>query len=128
MPTFYERLREAGVPQEHIDEFETLRARWAELVAELNRVLEAAGFRPHDPQGPGGGYWICWHLRDDAVMVDWVVTSSDSVESGDRISGIMNPALQAILNESGFTTDVIPPGEDDAGSVLVTGRTVASSV
>jgi hypothetical protein len=122
-PSFYDMLREAGVPQDHIDDFEALREGWADLVAELGQVLESAGFRRHDPMGPGGGFWICWHLRDDGVLVSWAVTNDEPIEFSDRISSIMHPALQAVLSECGFAAELIPEGdEDDAGSILVTGH------
>ncbi|MDN3354127.1 hypothetical protein [Actinomadura sp. DC4] len=121
-PSFHDMLREAGVPQEHIDEFEALRERWSDLVADLGRALENSGFARHDPMGEGGGYWICWHLRDDGVMVTWAVTNDRSVEFGDAMSAIMHPTLMAVLIECGFEAELIPEGDEDAGSVLVTGH------
>jgi hypothetical protein len=122
-PSFHDMLRDAGVPQTHIDEFEALRERWADLAADLGQALESAGFRRHDPMGKGGGFWICWHLRDDGVLVTWAVTNDRSEEFGDPIAGIMHPALLAVLTRCGFAAGLIPEGdEDDAGSVLVTGH------
>lgn len=120
--SFHGMLREAGVPQAHVDEFEALRERWADLVADLDQALESVGFRRHDPMGPGGGFWICWHLREDGVLASWAVTNDSAVEFGDRISGIMHPALQAVLTACGFVAELVPEDEDNAGTVLVTGR------
>ncbi len=120
-PSFHEMLREAGVPQDHIDEFEALRVQWSELVADLGQALEDAGFRRHDPMGRPGGFWIAWHLRDDGVLVTWAVNNDRSGRFGDPITAIMHPTLQAILNAYGFAAERIPDDEDDAGSVLVTG-------
>ena len=126
-PSFHDALRSAGVPQTRIDEFEALRTRWADLVADLRQVLESAGFRSHAPTGTGGGYWVTWHLRDDGVMVDWAVANGSSPEFSDRISEIMNPAILETLTACGFTAEQIPENADDAGTVLVTGRARTSS-
>ncbi|MFB9831370.1 hypothetical protein [Actinoallomurus acaciae] len=121
-PSIYGRAREAGVPQSYIDEFEALRVKWADLVVELDQALELAGFRQHDPDGKGGGFGICWHVRDDGVLVTWSVTNDRPIEFDDRISAVMHPALQAVLDECGFTAELVPEGEDNAGTVLVTGH------
>jgi hypothetical protein len=98
---------------------------WADLVSDLREVLEAAGFRQHDPRGEGGGYHIAAHVRDDGVLVSWATTQYKASGPGSfeySVERIVQPALREILGESGFATQQIPDGQDDAGCILVTGR------
>jgi hypothetical protein len=111
---------------EAAENFVTRIESWAELVAGLRQALEAAGFRQHDPRGAGGGFHITAHLRDDGVLVSWVVRqdmSSAPGSFGSTIENVMRSALQAILTACGFAAQAIPEGHDDAGCILVTGRT-----
>jgi hypothetical protein len=98
---------------------------WTELAAGLCTALEAAGFRQHDPLSAGGGFHIAAHVRDDGVLVSWATwqdTSSEPGSAENTIETIMQSALQAILAASGYAAQMIPEGHDDAGCILVTGR------
>ncbi len=113
-------------PAEVVEDFVTRVESWAELAAGLHQALDAAGFRQHDPWGEGGGFHIAAHVRDDGVLVFWATRQYSSCGPGSfekAIENIMQPALQAILAACGFATETIPEGDDDAGCILVTGRT-----
>lgn len=114
------------VPVEHIEAFVTRVESWADLSADLRRTFKAAGFRQHDPWGPGGGFHIASHLSDDGVLVSWATTEYTTDAPGTfehTVTQIMQPALQAILASCGFAAQTIPDGQDNAGYLLVTGHT-----
>lgn len=127
----------SGIPREYLDrapadvveavENTVTRAEsWAGLAADLHQILEAAGFQLHDPYGEGGGFHIATHVRDDGVLVDWNVRDCTNYEPGSfeiTIEAIVRPALEAILEACGFAAEAIPQGLDNAGCILVTGRT-----
>ena len=101
------------------------RARLAPIADDVHEALEAAGFHAHDPYSTGGGFHIAIHMYDDAVLVCWAARqqTADRVGPLERaVEGIMNPAVQAILQSSGFSSRIIPEGEDNAGCVMVFGR------
>jgi hypothetical protein len=108
-----------------VEEFVTRVESWADLVGELREVLEAAGFRQHDPRGEGGGYHIAAHVRDDGVLVSWATTQYKASGPGSfeyTVERVVQPALREVLAASGFEAQQIPDGHDDAGCILVTGR------
>jgi hypothetical protein len=108
-----------------VEEFVTRVESWADLVGDLREVLEAAGFRQHDPRGEGGGYHIAAHVRDDGVLVSWATTQYKASGPGSfeyTVERIVQPALRKVLEECGFAAQLIPDGQDDAGCILVTGR------
>jgi hypothetical protein len=109
----------------------TLMESWAGLAADLQQVLEASGFQLHDPYGAGGGFHIATHVREDGVLVDWNVRNHTNYEPGSfeiTIEAIVRPALEAILVACGFAAEMIPPGQDNAGCIVVTGRNGAPGV
>lgn len=113
-------------PAEAVEDFVTRVESWAELTATLRQVLEAAGFHQHEPWAAGGGFHIAAHVRDDGVLVSWATRQYTSCEPGsfeNTIESIMQSALQVILAACGFATQTIPEGHDNAGYILVTGRT-----
>jgi hypothetical protein len=129
-----ELARRAGVPRgvldivspEVIEDFVTRVESWADLSAGLRQALGAAGFQQHDPRGAEGGFYIASHLRDDGVLATWSTRDYTSHEPGsfeNMIPAIMNPALQSVLAVCGVAVQTIPAGEDNAGDLLVTGRT-----
>jgi hypothetical protein len=108
-----------------VEEFVTRVESWADLVGELREVLEAAGFRQHDPRGEGGGYHIAAHVRDDGVLVSWATTQYKASGPGSfeySVERTVQSALHAVLVACGFAAQQIPDGQDDAGCILVTGR------
>jgi hypothetical protein len=126
----------SGLPREYLDRAPaevvedlenavTLMESWAGLAADLQQVLEAAGFRLHDPYGEGGGFHIATHVREDGVLVDWNVRDRTNYEPGSfevTVEAIVRSALEAILGACGFAAEAIPQGQDNAGLILVRGR------
>jgi hypothetical protein len=114
------------VPIEVAEDFGARMENWADLIAALRQVLEAAGFHQHDPWSAGGGFHIAAHVHNDGVLVSWAAEQDTTQESGsfeNTIATIMQPALQAILAASGFTVQTIPDDHDYGGYLLVTSRT-----
>ena len=114
------------VPAEAVEDYVTRVESWAELAAGLRQTLQAAGFHPHDPHSAGGGFHIASHARDDSILVTWATRQYTPDGPGsfeNTVKNIMQPALQAILTADGFAAERIPEGHDDAGCILVTGRT-----
>jgi hypothetical protein len=115
-----------GVPPEILDRVEEFTARaqetWGDLADLIARKLTAAGFQRHDPRGHRGGFALS--LWDDGVTVAWSTTEypEDSVSPFEKtVEQAMHPALEQILRAIGFTGRIIPDGQDNGGSVLVTG-------
>lgn len=114
------------VPRHDIERFVTRVESWEELAADIDRSLVSAGFHRHDPSGAGGGFAIATWLYDHGIVVSWALRGRMDSEPDpfeDRIEGIMNPALAAVLTECGFAAELIPADQDDAGCVFVTGLT-----
>lgn len=114
------------VPAEAVESFVTRVDSWAELTTDLCQELEAAGLPQHDPWSAGGGFHIAAHLRDDGVLVSWATrryTSCEPASFESTVENIMRPALHGILAARGFEAQAIPEGHEDAGYILVTGRT-----
>jgi hypothetical protein len=108
-----------------VEEFVTRVESWADLVSDLREVLEAAGFRQHDPRGEGGGYHIAAHVRDDGVLVSWATRQYKASGPGSfeyTVERTVQSALEEVLGACGFAAQPIPDGQDDAGCILVTGR------
>jgi|SRR5882724_3091218 hypothetical protein len=132
----------SGLPQEYLDRAPaevvedlenavSLMESWAGLAADLQHVLEAAGFPLHDPYGEGGGFHIATHVREDGVLVDWNVRDRTNYEPGSfeiTVEAIVRPALEAVLVACGFAAEAIPRGQDNAGCILVTGRSATPGV
>jgi hypothetical protein len=103
----------------HRDELEQT---WGDLADSIIRKLKAAGFRRHDAIGPRGGF--CLSVWDDGVIVGWSTTEyiDDVVSPFEKsVEHVMLPALQQILQVTGFAASIIPVGEDNAGDIQVTG-------
>jgi len=95
---------------------------WGDLADSIARKLTAAGFRRHDPFGQRGGFHLC--LWEDGVIVAWSTTEypEDSVSPFEKtVEHAMLPALEQILQATGFTAGIIPDGEDNGGDIRVTG-------
>lgn len=95
---------------------------WGELADSIARKLTAAGFRRHDPLGQRGGFGLC--LWEDGVIVTWSATeyAEDAVSPFEEmVEHVMNPALEQILQATGFTARIIPAEEDNGGYIRVTG-------
>jgi len=95
---------------------------WGELADSIARKLTAAGFRRHDPYSQRGGF--CLSLWEDGVVVAWSTTEyqEDAVSPFEKmVEHAMRPALEQILQASGFTARVIPEEEDNGGDIRVTG-------
>jgi hypothetical protein len=117
------------MPQETLDQINQSVARteadqeaWGGLADSIASTLTAAGFRRHDPYGHRGGFHLS--LWEDGVILAWSTTEypEDSVSPFEKtVEHVMNPALEQILQATGFTARIVPEGEDNAGSVRVTG-------
>jgi hypothetical protein len=108
---------EAGITQREADW-----QRWGDLASSVADTLTAAGFRQHHPDGPRGGY--CLSVREDGVLAAWSVSdyADDMITPFEKaVDSVMGPALEQILQATGFTVRIIPDPEDDAGNILVTG-------
>jgi hypothetical protein len=116
------------MPSDMLDRMEEFAARseannerWGDLTALIIRKLTAAGFRRHDPSGPRGGF--CISVWDDGVTVGWSATeyADDTVSPFEKmVEGVMLPALEQILQGTGFTAASIPDGQDNSGYIRVT--------
>jgi hypothetical protein len=111
---------------DRMDEFaarsEAHSQRWGDLTDSIIRTLTAAGFRQHDPFGPRGGF--CVSVWDDGVTVGWSATeyAEDMVSPFEKtVEHVMRPALEQILQATGFTASSIPEGQDNSGYIRVTG-------
>jgi hypothetical protein len=117
-----------GMSPEILDRMEEFAARteahyerWGDLTDLIVRKLTAAGFRQHDPSGPRGGF--CVHVWDDGVIVGWSATeyTDDMVSPFEKtVEHVMIPALEQLLQATGFTAGIIPEGQDDSGYIRVT--------
>lgn len=95
---------------------------WGDLAGQVAGKLTAAGFRRHDPFGPRGGFGLS--LWEDGVIVAWSTTEypEDSVSPFEEmVERAMHPALEQILQASGFTARIVPQEEDNGGAIRVTG-------
>lgn len=116
------------MPTDMLDRMEEFAARseanserWGDLTDLIVRKLTAAGFRRHDPSGPRGGF--CVHVWDDGVTVGWSATeyADDMVSPFEKtVEHIMLPALEQLLQVTGFTASTIPEGQDNSGYIRVT--------
>ena len=117
------------MPPETLDRMEQLVARretnedaWGDLADSVARKLTAAGFRRHDPYGQRGGFHLS--LWEDGVIVAWSTTEypEDMVSPFEKkVEHAMRPALEQILQATGFTARIIPEEEDNGGDIRVTG-------
>lgn len=95
---------------------------WGGLAALIAKKLTAAGFRRHDPYGERGGFHLS--LWEDGVIVSWQTTEypEDAVSPFEKmVEGAMRPALEQILQGSGFIARIIPEDEDNGDDIRVTG-------
>lgn len=95
---------------------------WGDLAGLVARRLTAAGFRRHDPRGQRGGFHLS--LWEDGVILAWSTTEypEDTVSPFEKmVEHTMHPALEQILQATGFTARIIPEGEDNGGAIRVTG-------
>jgi hypothetical protein len=102
---------------------ETLEETWGDLADSIAMKLTAAGFRQHDPAGQRGGF--CLSMWDDGVILGWSTTeyTEDMVSPFEKtVEHTMLPALEQILQATGFTAHFIPEEEDNGGDIRVTGR------
>ena len=100
---------------------EVHRERWGDLTDLIVKKLTAAGFRQHDPFGPRGGF--CISIWDDGVTVGWSATehAEDMVSLFEKtVEHVMLPALEQILQATGFTASSIPEGQDNSRYIRVT--------
>jgi hypothetical protein len=100
---------------------EAHRERWGDLTGLIVSKLTAAGFRRHDPLGQHGGF--CVSVWDDGVTVGWSTTeyTEDTVSPFEKtVEHVMLPALQQLLQATGFTASTIPEGQDNSGDIRVT--------
>ena len=107
-------------PPEILDHMEQSAARreadeeaWGDLADSVARKLTAAGFRRHDPLGQRGGFHLS--LWEDGVIVAWSTTEypEDSVGRFEKtVEHAMRPALEQILQTTGFTARIVPEEED----------------
>jgi hypothetical protein len=112
------------MPPETLDGIEQSAARteagqetWGDLADWIARKLTAAGFRRHDPFGQRGGFHLS--LWEDGVIVAWSTTEypEDSVSPFEKtVEHAMLPALEQILQATGFTARIIPEGRTTAGA------------
>lgn len=110
---------------------ETEEAEWGDLADLIAGKLAAAGFRRHDPLGQRGGFQLS--LWEDGVIVTWSVADyrDDAVSLSpfeEMVEHAMYPALEQILQASSFAAHIIPEGEDNGGSIRVTGWQGASGM
>jgi hypothetical protein len=115
------------MPSEILDRMEEFAARseahserWGDLTGLIVRTLTAAGFRQHDPFGPRGGF--CVSVWDDGVTVGWSAAeyADDMVSPFEKtVEHVMLPALEQILQATGFTASSIPEGQDNSGYIRV---------
>lgn len=118
----------AGTDDEMLDRLEWLCDRsdehetaWGGLADQVDRELIAAGFMRHNPMGHRGGF--CLSLWDDGVLLAWSTTEyeEDTVSPFEKmVSRVMHPAIDQILQATGFGTRLIPDGEDNAGCIMIT--------
>ena len=123
------RMMLEDMPPETLDRMEQLVARretneeaWGDLADSVARKLTVAGFRRHDPYCQRGGF--CLSLWEDGVVVAWSTTEyqEDAVSPFEKmVEHAMRPALEQILQASGFTARVIPEEVDNGGDIRVTG-------
>jgi hypothetical protein len=117
------------MPPEDLDRMEQTAARreaddetWGDLADSIARKLTAAGFRRHDPYGQRGGFHLS--LWEDGVILAWSTTEyeEDTVSPFEKtVEHAMHPALEQILQATGFTARIIPEEEDNGGDIRVTG-------
>jgi hypothetical protein len=118
-----------GMSSEDLDRMEESAARreadeeaWGDLADQVARKLTAAGFRRHNPLGQRGGFGVS--LWEDGVVVSWSTTeyAEDEVSAFETmVERTVRPALEQILQATGFTARIIPDEEDNGGAVRVTG-------
>jgi hypothetical protein len=123
------RMMLEDMPPETLDRMEQLVARretneeaWGDLADSVARKLTAAGFRRHDLYGQRGGFHLS--LWEDGVIVAWSTTEypEDTVSPFEKtVEHAMRPALEQILQATGFTARIIPEEEDNGGDIRVTG-------
>jgi hypothetical protein len=116
------------MPPDMLDQMEEFAARseehherWGDLAGLIVSKLTAAGFGQHDPFGPRGGF--CISVWDDGVTVGWSPTeyADDMVSPFEKtVEHVMLPALEQILQATGFTASRIPEGQDNSGYIRVT--------
>lgn len=117
------------MPAEILDSMEQAAARreadeetWGDLADSIARKLTAAGFRRHDPLGQRGGFHLS--LWEDGVILTWSTTeyAEDTVSPFEKmVEHAVLPALEQILQATGFTARIIPEEEDNGGSIRVIG-------
>lgn len=117
------------MPSDALDQMEQSAARReadeemrGDLADSIARKLTAAGFRRHDPFGRRGGF--CLSLWEDGVVVAWSTTeyTEDVVSPFEKtVQRSMLPALEQILQATGFTARIIPEEEGNGGDIRVTG-------
>ena len=95
---------------------------WGDLADLIARKLAAAGFRRHNPRGQRGGFGVS--LWEDGVVVSWSTTeyTEDEVSAFEKmVERTVLPALEQILQATGFAARIIPDEEDNGGAIRVTG-------
>jgi len=117
------------MPSEALDRMEQSAARmealgqtWGDLADSVTKRLTAAGFRRHDLYGQRGGFHLS--MWDDGVLLSWSTTeyAEDMVSPFEKTVGhAILPALEQILQATGFTARIIPEEEDNGGDIRVTG-------
>jgi hypothetical protein len=123
------RMMLEDMPPEVLDGMEQSAARieadeeaWGDLADWIVRKLTAAGFRRHNPLGERGGFNLS--LWEDGVIVTWSTTeyAEDTVSPFEKtVEQAVLPALEQVLQSTGFTAHIIPEGEDNSGNIRVTG-------
>lgn len=117
------------MPSETLDRMEQSAARreareetWGDLADSIAKKLTAAGFRRHDPYGQRGGFHLS--VWEDGIILAWSTTeyAEDMVGPFEKtVEDAVLPALEQILQATGFTARIIPEGEDNCGDIRVTG-------
>lgn len=95
---------------------------WGDLADLIARKLTAAGFRRHYPRGQRGGF--CLSLWEDGVVVAWSTTeyTEDEVSLFEKmVERTVLPALEQILQATGFAARIIPDERTTAGAIRVIG-------
>ena len=123
------RMMLEDIPPETLDRMEQSAAHikvreetWGDVADSITKKLTAAGFRRHDPFGQRGGF--CLSIWDDGVILAWSTTeyTEDTVSPFEKtVEHAMLPALEQILQATGFTARIIPEEEDNGGDIRVTG-------
>lgn len=117
------------MPPEDLDRMEQSAARmqarqerWGDLADAVAQKLTAAGFRRHEAYGKRGGF--CLSMWEDGLIVGWSAAdyAEDMVSPFEKmVERAILPALEQILQASGFTARIIPEAEDNGGDIRVTG-------